>query len=81
MPRQLAPWLAAAAVLLSACGSTPATSTADPGVPRPGGTLRFAVSSDQGCVDPQRRWSPTGRTRSSSARRTTSSRSWPRSPA
>jgi peptide/nickel transport system substrate-binding protein len=53
MPRQLAPWLAAAAVLLSACGSTPATSTADPGVPRPGGTLRFAVSSDQGCVDPQ----------------------------
>jgi peptide/nickel transport system substrate-binding protein len=53
MPRQLAPWLAAAAVLLSACGSTPAASTDDPGEPRPGGTLRFAVSSDQGCVDPQ----------------------------
>jgi peptide/nickel transport system substrate-binding protein len=53
MPRQLAPWFAAAAVLLSACGSTPAARTADPGVPQPGGTLRFAVSSDQGCVDPQ----------------------------
>jgi peptide/nickel transport system substrate-binding protein len=53
MPRSLAPWLAAVAVLLSACGSTPTASTADPGVPQPGGTLRFAVSSDQGCVDPQ----------------------------
>jgi len=53
MPRSLAPWLAATALLLAACGSTPAASTADPGVPQPGGTLRFAVSSDQGCVDPQ----------------------------
>jgi peptide/nickel transport system substrate-binding protein len=53
MPRSLAPWFAAVAVLLSACGSTPTASTADPGVPQPGGTLRFAVSSDQGCVDPQ----------------------------
>jgi peptide/nickel transport system substrate-binding protein len=53
MPRPLTPWLAAAVLLLSACGSTPAASTADPGVPQPGGTLRFAVSSDQGCVDPQ----------------------------
>src|SRR5690606_11590909 len=49
----LAPWLAATALLLAACGSTPAASTADPGTPQPGGTLRFAVSSDQGCVDPQ----------------------------
>jgi len=53
MPRSFAPWLVAVAVLLSACGSTPTASTADPGVPQPGGTLRFAVSSDQGCVDPQ----------------------------
>src|SRR5690606_31800509 len=53
MPRSLAPWLAATALLLAACGSTPAASTADHGVPQPGGTLRFAESSDQGCVDPQ----------------------------
>jgi peptide/nickel transport system substrate-binding protein len=53
MPRSLVPWLVAAAVSLSACGAAPASSTADPGAPQPGGTLRFAVSSDQGCVDPQ----------------------------
>jgi peptide/nickel transport system substrate-binding protein len=53
MSRSFAPWLAVVAVLLGACGSTPAASSADPGVPRPGGALRFAVSSDQGCVDPQ----------------------------
>lgn len=52
MPRPRAPWLAAA-LLLAACGSSPSAGTADPGVPQPGGTLRFAVSSDQGCVDPQ----------------------------
>ncbi|OLT13852.1 ABC transporter substrate-binding protein [Pseudonocardia sp. CNS-139] len=47
--------LAAAALLLAACGGTaaPAGSAADPGTPVPGGTLRFAVGSDQGCVDPQ----------------------------
>jgi peptide/nickel transport system substrate-binding protein len=55
MPRPVifAALIATAALLLGACGSTPAVSTADPGVPQPGGTLRFAVSSDQGCVDPQ----------------------------
>ncbi|TCK25806.1 ABC transporter substrate-binding protein [Pseudonocardia endophytica] len=46
--------LAAAALVLTACGggggSDPA---ADAGPPRPGGTLLFAVSSDQGCADPQ----------------------------
>lgn len=46
--------LSAAAVALAACGgSGGATSGADAGPPRTGGTLRFAVSSDQGCVDPQ----------------------------
>jgi peptide/nickel transport system substrate-binding protein len=46
--------VSAAAVLLTACGGGPAPAAgADPGTPRPGGTLRFAVSSDQGCVDPQ----------------------------
>src|SRR5688500_2245794 len=53
MSRRLVPSLVLAAVLLGACGSAPAASTTDPGVPQPGGTLRFAVSSDQGCVDPQ----------------------------
>ncbi|GAA0899724.1 ABC transporter substrate-binding protein [Pseudonocardia zijingensis] len=53
MSRPLALRLTAVALLLGACGSTPAASTADPGTPQPGGTLRFAVSSDQGCVDPQ----------------------------
>jgi peptide/nickel transport system substrate-binding protein len=43
-----------AALLLSACGAAPTASTgADPGLPQAGGTLRFAVGSDQGCVDPQ----------------------------
>jgi peptide/nickel transport system substrate-binding protein len=46
-------WLATAALLLTACGSAPAVTGADAGSPRPGGTLRFALSSDQGCVDPQ----------------------------
>ncbi|MCH6164270.1 ABC transporter substrate-binding protein [Pseudonocardia alaniniphila] len=48
--------LAAVAVLgLAACGSggTSAQSAADAGPPQPGGTLAFAVSSDQGCLDPQ----------------------------
>ncbi|GAA1277262.1 ABC transporter substrate-binding protein [Pseudonocardia aurantiaca] len=46
--------LAAAAVFLTACGGGAAPAAgADPGTPQPGGTLRFAVSSDQGCVDPQ----------------------------
>jgi peptide/nickel transport system substrate-binding protein len=45
---------AAAAVLLAACGGGAAPAGgADPGTPQPGGTLRFAVSSDSGCVDPQ----------------------------
>jgi peptide/nickel transport system substrate-binding protein len=52
MPRPLAPWLAAV-LLLAACGSSPPAGTAGTGIPQPGGTLRFAVSSDQGCVDPQ----------------------------
>ena len=46
--------LAAATVALAACGgSGGSTAGADAGPPQPGGTLRFAVSSDQGCVDPQ----------------------------
>jgi peptide/nickel transport system substrate-binding protein len=45
--------LVATALLLTACGGAPAAGGADAGPPRPGGTLRFAVSSDQGCVDPQ----------------------------
>jgi peptide/nickel transport system substrate-binding protein len=53
MSRRLVPWLAVALLVLGACGSAPAASTGDPGTPQPGGTLRFAVSSDQGCVDPQ----------------------------
>jgi peptide/nickel transport system substrate-binding protein len=52
-PLPLAALVATAALTLGACGSAPSASTADPGVPQPGGTLRFAVSSDQGCVDPQ----------------------------
>ncbi|MBW0105639.1 ABC transporter substrate-binding protein [Pseudonocardia sp. KRD291] len=43
-----------AALTLSACGSGGgADPAADAGPPRPGGTLTFAVSSDQGCADPQ----------------------------
>jgi peptide/nickel transport system substrate-binding protein len=49
-PRSAAAVLAAAALLLTACGGGGA---ADAGPPQPGGTLRFAVGSDQGCVDPQ----------------------------
>jgi peptide/nickel transport system substrate-binding protein len=42
-----------AAAALTACGSgAPAGGSAD-AAPQPGGTLRFAVSSDQGCLDPQ----------------------------
>ncbi|WP_181783597.1 ABC transporter substrate-binding protein [Pseudonocardia pini] len=41
-----------AALALTACGSaTPGPAAA--GTAQPGGTLRFAVGSDQGCVDPQ----------------------------
>jgi peptide/nickel transport system substrate-binding protein len=46
----------AVALLLTACGGGGDTATggaADPGAPQPGGTLRFAVGSDAGCVDPQ----------------------------
>jgi len=43
-----------AALLLAACGSgTTADPGADAGPPTPGGTLRFAVSSEGGCLDPQ----------------------------
>ncbi|QJY49891.1 ABC transporter substrate-binding protein [Pseudonocardia broussonetiae] len=57
-PRALAATtlLASAALLLSACGGGaggPSAAAADAGPPVPGGTLRFAVGSDQGCVDPQ----------------------------
>ncbi|GAA4990819.1 ABC transporter substrate-binding protein [Pseudonocardia tropica] len=45
--------LAATALTLTACGSGAGGTTADAGPPRPGGTLVFAVSSDQGCADPQ----------------------------
>lgn len=46
---------ASAALLLTACGGTggAASAPADVGSPVAGGTLRFAVGSDQGCVDPQ----------------------------
>ncbi|WP_281690203.1 ABC transporter substrate-binding protein [Pseudonocardia thermophila] len=39
--------------LLAGCGAGGAAAAAPAGPPQPGGTLRFAVSSDQGCVDPQ----------------------------
>ena len=45
--------LTAAALGLSACASGTGPAPADAGTPQPGGTLRFAVSSDQGCLDPQ----------------------------
>ncbi|MCE0768614.1 ABC transporter substrate-binding protein [Pseudonocardia kujensis] len=46
--------LSAAAVVLAACGgSAGGTAGGDAGPPRAGGTLRFAVGSDAGCVDPQ----------------------------
>jgi peptide/nickel transport system substrate-binding protein len=46
---------AVVALSLAACGSggTSAPPNADAGPPQPGGTLTFAVSSDQGCLDPQ----------------------------
>jgi peptide/nickel transport system substrate-binding protein len=55
MSRSLAavPVAVAAALLLAACGGGAAARGADPGSPQAGGTLRFAVGSDQGCVDPQ----------------------------
>jgi peptide/nickel transport system substrate-binding protein len=46
----------AVALLLTACGGggdAPTGAGADAGAPQPGGTLRFAVGSDAGCVDPQ----------------------------
>ncbi|MDT7745491.1 MAG: peptide/nickel transport system substrate-binding protein [Actinomycetota bacterium] len=51
----LAAVLATAALTLSACGGggSGADADADAGPPRPGGNLVFAVSSDQGCADPQ----------------------------
>ncbi|ALL78712.1 ABC transporter substrate-binding protein [Pseudonocardia sp. EC080610-09] len=47
--------LAATALTLTACGSGAGAggAGADAGPPRPGGSLVFAVSSDQGCADPQ----------------------------
>lgn len=45
--------LAATALTLTACGSGAGGAQADAGPPRPGGTLVVAVSSDQGCADPQ----------------------------
>ncbi|WP_433279331.1 ABC transporter substrate-binding protein [Pseudonocardia xinjiangensis] len=48
---------AVTALVLAACGSGGAgaggADQAAAGPPQPGGTLRFAVGSDQGCVDPQ----------------------------
>jgi peptide/nickel transport system substrate-binding protein len=46
---------AVAVLVLAACGSGGAASggAVAAGPPQPGGTLRFAVGSDQGCVDPQ----------------------------
>ncbi|WP_051581594.1 ABC transporter substrate-binding protein [Pseudonocardia acaciae] len=41
------------ALALAGCGSGGSTGAAPTGPARPGGTLRVAVSSDQGCVDPQ----------------------------
>ncbi|GAA1850058.1 ABC transporter substrate-binding protein [Pseudonocardia ailaonensis] len=46
--------LAAASLALAACGGGSSAGTdADAGPPQTGGTLRFAVGSDAGCVDPQ----------------------------
>jgi peptide/nickel transport system substrate-binding protein len=56
-PRVALAALAALALTLTACGgdggTAPATGGADAGAPQPGGTLKFAVGSDAGCVDPQ----------------------------
>ncbi|MEU7815938.1 ABC transporter substrate-binding protein [Pseudonocardia sp. NPDC049154] len=51
-------WLIAAALAVSVlglagCAAAPGEATPQNSTPRPGGTLRFAVSSDQGCLDPQ----------------------------
>ncbi|WP_093075852.1 ABC transporter substrate-binding protein [Pseudonocardia oroxyli] len=52
--RLLLPGLLAAVLALSACGGGGgAAAGGDAGPPQPGGTLRFAVGSDAGCVDPQ----------------------------
>src|SRR5882757_2701935 len=53
--RPLAAGLAlVAALALAGCGSGGQPGVAAPsGPPRPGGTLRVAVSSDAGCLDPQ----------------------------
>ncbi|MFC4946020.1 ABC transporter substrate-binding protein [Pseudonocardia sp. GCM10023141] len=50
--RRLLPTAVLASLLLAACG-TSASLPAAAGPPHAGGTLRFAVSSDQGCLDPQ----------------------------
>lgn len=52
-PLRLAALLAATALALAACGADAPAAGGDAGPPQPGGTLRFAVSSDQGCLDPQ----------------------------
>lgn len=49
----LAAVAAAAALTLTACGGGGSGGEAAAGPPRPGGGLVFAVSSDQGCADPQ----------------------------
>src|SRR5699024_6484700 len=43
---------AAALVILTACGGQASSNPAD-GQPVSGGTLKFAVGSDAGCIDPQ----------------------------
>jgi peptide/nickel transport system substrate-binding protein len=56
-PRVAVAALASLTLLLSACGggggTAPAAAGGDAGAPQPGGTLKFAVGSDQGCADPQ----------------------------
>jgi peptide/nickel transport system substrate-binding protein len=46
------PTIALLAAILAGCG-TGSSAGAGSGTPRAGGTLRFAVGSDAGCVDPQ----------------------------
>lgn len=53
MRRALIALTAASALALSACGGGGQDDAAAAGPPRPGGDLIFAVSSDQGCADPQ----------------------------
>jgi peptide/nickel transport system substrate-binding protein len=45
--------MTAAALLVVACGAATEPTAAPTGPAQSGGTLRFAVSSDQGCLDPQ----------------------------